>query len=225
MAQQTANMQADDAAIASAQLNLDFTSITSPIEGRVGLRLVDVGNLIHATDTTGLVTITQIHPITVIFTLPQDSLPSIQAAMTERKLPATAMTSDDKTVLSQGELLTTDNMIDQTTGTIRLKAVFQNPDSRLWPGQFVNVRLQVGTLKNALTIPSQAVQRGPNGLFVYAVKPDNTAAMQLVDIKQDDGTIAVVAKGLDDGVTVVTSGQSRLQNGVRLAATPAKANS
>ena len=225
MAQQSANIQADDAAIATAQLNLDFTSITSPIEGRVGLRLVDVGNLIHATDTTGLVTITQIHPIAVIFTLPQDALPQIQAAMAQRKLPVSAFTSDDKTVLSQGELLTTDNTIDQTTGTIRLKAVFQNADSKLWPGQFVNVRLQVGTLTNAMTIPSQAVQRGPDGLFVYVVKPDNTVAVQQIQLTQDDGTVAVVAKGLDEGAAVVTGGQSRLQNGAKVAVAPAKANS
>jgi multidrug efflux system membrane fusion protein len=225
VAQFTASLQGDDAAIAAAKLNLDFTNITSPIDGRVGLRQVDVGNLIHATDTSGLVTITQIHPIAVIFTLPQDTLPRIQAAMAKAKLQTVAYTSDDKTVLGQGELLTTDNTIDATTGTIRLKAVFNNPDNKLWPGQFVNVRLLIGTIDGALTVPSPAIQRGPNGLFVYVVKSDSTVALQLVDVRQDDGSVAVIDKGLDDGAQIVISGQSRLQNGVKVAATPVKANS
>jgi multidrug efflux system membrane fusion protein len=217
VAQLTANLQADDAAIATAQLNFDFCNITSPIDGRVGLRLVDVGNLIHATDTTGIVTIAQVQPIAMIFTLPQDSLPEIRAAMAKSTLPVIASTADDKTVLGRGQLLTTDNTIDQGTGTIRLKAVFDNKDDTLWPGQFVNARLQVGTLSNAMTIPSIALQRGPENLFVYVVKPDSTVAVQPVDVGQDDGTVVVVTKGLDDGVKVVTNGQSRLQNGTRVA--------
>jgi multidrug efflux system membrane fusion protein len=225
VAQFTASLQGDDASIAAARLNLDFTNITSPIDGRVGLRQVDVGNLIHATDTTGLVTITQIHPIAVIFTLPQDTLPRIQAAMAKAKLQTIAYTSDDKTILGQGELLTTDNTIDATTGTIRLKAVFNNADNKLWPGQFVNVRLMIGTIDGALTVPSPAIQRGPNGLFVYVVKPDSTVALQPIDVRQDDGSVAVIDKGLDEGVQVVTGGQSRLQNGSKVAATPVKANS
>jgi multidrug efflux system membrane fusion protein len=219
VAQLQANIKGDDATIDAARLNLQFTSITSPIDGRTGLRLVDPGNLIHATDTTGIVTITQIHPISVIFTLPQDTLPQIQTAMGKGKLPVLSYTADDKTMLGAGELLTTDNTIDQSTGTIRLKAVFQNQESRLWPGQFINVRLTLGTLRNALTVPSVAVQRGPSGLFVYVVKPDGTAAVQPVDVTQDDGQVAVIGKGLDDDVQVVTSGQSRLQNGTRVAAT------
>jgi multidrug efflux system membrane fusion protein len=217
VAQIQANIKGDDATIDAAKLNLQFTSITSPIDGRTGLRLVDQGNLIHATDATGIVTITQIHPISVIFTLPQDNLPQIQTAMAQGKLTVAAFTADDKTLLGSGERTTTDNTIDQTTGTIRLKAVFPNKDNRLWPGQFVNARLTIGTLKNALTIPSVAVQRGPSGLYVYLVKPDSTVAVQPVDVTQDDGQIAVIAKGLDDGVQVVTSGQSRLQNGTRIA--------
>jgi multidrug efflux system membrane fusion protein len=222
VAQIQANIKGDDATIDAAKLNLQFTSITSPIDGRTGLRLVDQGNLIHATDATGLVTITQIHPISVIFTLPQDNLPQIQNAMVQAKLTVLAYTADDKTLLGMGELLTTDNTIDQTTGTIRLKAVFPNRDNRLWPGQFVNARLTVGTLKNALTVPSVAVQRGPSGLFVYLVKPDSTVAVQPVDVTQDDGQVAVISKGLDDGVQVVTSGQSRLQNGTRIAGATAQ---
>ena len=219
VAQTQANIKGDDASIDSARLNLEFTSITSPIDGRTGLRLVDAGNLIHATDTTGIVTITQIKPISVTFTLPQDSLPSIQTAMAQGKLPVLAYTADDKQLLATGELLTTDNAIDPSTGTIKLKAVFANPDNRLWPGQFINVRLTLGTLKNVVTIPSVAVQRGPAGLYVYLVKPDGTASVQPIDVQQDDGIVAVISKGLDDGVQVVTSGQSRLQNGTRIAAT------
>ncbi len=225
VAQYQANIKGDEATVASARLNLDFTNITSPIDGRTGLRLVDPGNLIHANDQQGIVTITQIHPISMLFTLPQDHLPGIHAAMAKGRLTVQARTPDDKTDLSQGELLTTDNTIDTTTGTIRLKAVFPNTDDKLWPGQFVNARLQLGTLANVLTVPSVAIQRGVNGLFVYVVKPDNTAALQPVEVRQDDGTYAVISKGLDDGVQVVTNGQSRLQAGTRVAATPAKPNS
>src|ERR1019366_2035796 len=177
VAQFAATVQGDDANVQTAQLNLDFTTIMSPIDGRIGLRQVDAGNLIHANDIAGLITITQLHPIAVIFTLPQDNLPTIQAAMAKQALPAMAYTSNDRTLLSQGKLATTDNAIDQTTGTIKLKAVFDNPDNRLWPGQFVNVRLQVGVRSHALTVPSIAVQHGPDGLFVYVFKPDSTAAM------------------------------------------------
>lgn len=225
VAQLQATIQGDDANIAAAQLNLDFTNITSPIDGRTGLRLVDAGNLIHATDTTGLVTIAQIHPIAVTFTLPQDDLPEIQAAMAKQKLPVTAFTQDDRTALGEGTLETTDNAIDPTTGTIKLKAVFQNVDDKLWPGQFVNVRLQIGVQNNVLTVPSVAVQHGPDGLFVYVVKPDSTVAMQTVEVGQDDGKTAVIAKGLDDGTQVVINGQSRLQNGAKVSVTLAKANS
>ncbi len=225
VAQLTATQQGDDATVATAQLNLDYTTINSPIDGRTGFRLVDPGNLIHATDAAGLVTITQIHPIAIYFTLPQDTLPEIQAAMANAKLPVVAYTSDDKTQLSHGTLATTDNTIDQTTGTIKLKAVFDNPDARLWPGQFVNARLELKVLKGALTIPSNAIQHGPNGLFVYLVKPDSTVAVTPVDVIQDDSQLAVIGKGLEDSAQVVVAGQSRLQNGSKIAATPAKAAS
>ena len=165
-----ATIQGDDATVQTAQLNLDYTNITSPINGRTGFRLVDPGNLIHATDSTGLVTITQIHPIAIFFTLPQDTLPSIQAAMAKGKLPVTAYTSDDQTKLSVGELATVDNAIDQTTGTIKLKATFtEQRQGNLWPGQFVNARLLVRHRSQGRTvvIPSAAVQRGPKGEFVY----------------------------------------------------------
>ena len=225
VAQITATIQGDDATVATAQLNLDYTNIVSPIEGRTGFRLVDPGNLIHANDSTGLVTITQVHPIAIYFTLPQDTLPSIQTAMTKAKLPVSAWTPDDGTQLSQGELATIDNTIDQTTGTIKLKAVFQNADGKLWPGQFINARIRIGTLANAITVPSPAIQHGPAGLYVYAVKPDSTVAVTPVQVVQDDGQFAVIGKGLDDNVQVVVAGQSRLQNGTKVAASQAKASS
>ncbi len=219
-----AAVRGDAAQIAAAQLNLDFTHITSPVEGRVGLRLVDAGNYIRAADTNspGLVTIAQIQPIALTFTLPQDQLPAVQAAMERGKLTVAAYSSDDKQKLSEGELLTIDSTIDASNGTIKLKAVFGNQDNHLWPGQFVNVRLRIDTRKGATTIPTVAVQRGPNGLYVFVVKPDNTAAVQAVDVAQDDGQSAVIAKGVAPGDKVVTTGQSRLTTGTQVAAASAK---
>lgn len=223
VAQGEAGLQGDDAAIATARLNLGFTTVTAPIEGRVGLRQVDVGNQIHASDSQGIVSINQVHPIAVLFTLPQDQLPEVQTALRAEKLPVQAFTGDDRTLLSRGALLTVDNAIDAATGTIRLKAVFANADDHLWPGQFVNVRLQLTTRKNALTIPSDAVQHGPDGLYAYVIKPDNTAVVQRIEVTQDDNGVAVVGKGLDDGTQVVVAGQSRLANGTRVAVSDAKA--
>jgi multidrug efflux system membrane fusion protein len=220
-----ATVRGDDASVAAAQLNLDFTNITSPISGRVGLRMVDPGNLIHATDATGIISITQIHPIAVIFTLPQENLPAIQAAMAKGTLRVSAFASVGGALLGTGELMTTDNNIDPTTGTIKLKAKFPNADNMLWPGQFVTVGLQLGTLTNVVSVPSVAVQHGPTGLFVYVVNPDQTVTVRPVEVVQDDGRFAVIRKGLDDKVQVVTNGQSRLQNGTRVVATLAKANS
>ena len=222
--QAEATVHGDDATIAAAQLNLGFTRIVSPIEGRVGLRLVDAGNFIRVADnnSTGIVTITQIRPIALLFTLPQDTLGQVQAAMKRGKLPVLAYSSDDKTKLSEGQLLTMDSTIDVNTGTIKLKAVFSNTEDALWPGQFVNVRLQLDTRRDAPTVPTTAVQRGPDGLYVYLVKPDSTVTRQAVEIEQDDGTTAVVARGLEGGETVVASGQSRLTNGTRVAVSAPK---
>ncbi len=220
VAQAEAAVRGDEAQMAAAQLNLDFTRITSPLSGRVGLRLIDPGNYIRAADTnsTGLVTIAQIQPIALVFTLPQDALPKVQAAMKRGKLPVMAYSSDDRTKLSEGELLTLDSSIDVSTGTIKLKAVFANADDALWPGQFVNVRLRMETRTGATTVPSAAVQRGSNGLYVFTVKPDGTAAVQAVEVEQDDGKVAVIGSGLQVGDKVVTSGQSRLTNGTKVAA-------
>ena len=224
VAQAEANVHGGDASIAAAQLNLDFTRITAPIEGRVGLRQIDPGNYIRAADpaSTGIVTIAQIHPIALIYTLPQDALPEVQKAMRQGKLQVLAYGSDDRTKLSEGELLTIDSAIDASTGTIKLKAVFANTDDNLWPGQFVNVRTQLSIRHGALTVPSAAVQRGPNGLYVFLVKPDSTAALQPIDVDQDDGQTAVVAKGLSGGERVVLAGQSRLFIGAKVLGTEPK---
>jgi multidrug efflux system membrane fusion protein len=232
VSQTTATTQADDAQIAMAKLNLDFTRITSPIDGRVGLRLVDQGNLIHANDSAGIVTVNQIHPISMLFTLPQDVFPTVQDAMraSGEPLKVIAYSSDDKEKLSEGTLLTMDNAIDTSTGTIKLKAQFHNRDDRLWPGQFINAHLQLSIAKNAVTVPSAAVQRGVNGLYVYVVKPGNVAGLVPIEAGQDDGRVTIVTKGLTGTEQVITGGQSRLTDGTRLAsnaqssaATPAKA--
>ncbi len=224
VAQAEANVQGDDAAVSAAQLNLDFTKITAPLDGRVGLRQIDPGNYIRAADpaSSGIVTITQIHPIAALYTLPQDIMPQLQQVMRGGNLQVTAYSSDDRTELSKGELLTIDSVIDPSTGTIRLKAVFANADDNLWPGQFVNLRTRLDTRRGVLTLPSAAVQRGQDGLYVFVAKPDNTAALQPVEVGQDDGQVAVIDKGLNGGERVVLAGQSRLSVGAPVAATEAK---
>ncbi len=219
VAQLEAQLKADDATINAARVNVEYTNILAPFDGRMGLRQVDVGNVLRFADNSTaavIATISQIRPIVVLFTLPQDTLPLIQAAMAKGPLPVSAFSPDDRQELSRGELLTVDSAIDQTTGTIRLKAVFANADTRLWPGQFVNVRLQLEVQKNVVAVPSASVQRGPSGLFVYTVKDDQTIDMARVELGQDDGTLAVVRKGLDEGARVVTAGQSRLRVGAKV---------
>ena len=217
VAQTTAMTESDDAAITAARLNLEFTRIVAPISGRVGLRMVDPGNLIHANDAAGIVVINQIQPISVVFTLPQDSLPAVQdATRTTPGLPVLAYGSDGERLLSTGALLTVDNTIDSSTGTIRLKAIFANADERLWPGQFINARLQLDVARNAVVVPSNAVQRGPNGLYVYVIRAPDVAAVQPITLGQDDGQTAIVTQGLAGTETVVVAGQSRLTNGTRI---------
>jgi multidrug efflux system membrane fusion protein len=215
--QLTAAIAGDEAQVEAAQLNLSFCYITAPFDGRVGLRTVDPGNQVRAAEATSVMTLAQLHPISVTFALAQDHLPTIADAMANGALPVTARSSDEKTELDRGTLLTVDNAIDSTTGTIKLKATFPNPRNRLWPGQFVNVKLQVGIDKNALTVPTAAVQHGPDGVYVYAVKPDGTVDRRPVKLLRDDGVLAVLAGGLDEGQQVVTDGQSRLQAGSHVA--------
>jgi multidrug efflux system membrane fusion protein len=216
----TALVHGDEAAVAAAKVNLDYTTITAPFDGVMGLRQIDPGNVVRAADASGIVTIAQVHPIAVVFTMPQDALPAIRAGMAKGPLPVEAYATDDKTRLAEGELLTTDNTIDPATGTIKLKAVFANAASRLWPGQFVNVHLQADVLKNVVTVPSVAVQRGLNHLFVYVTRPDNTVAVAAVTMSHDDGHTAVIQSGVEPGQHVVVAGQSRLQNGSRVTITP-----
>jgi len=224
IAQLQAQIEGDQAAIDNAATQLSYTTITSPLNGRTGIRLVDQGNIIHATDTGGLVVITQLHPITVIFTLPEENLPEISAAMAKGQLTVFADTRGDDKPLDQGTLELVDNQIDQATGTIRLKATFPNKTNQLWPGQFVDVRLLLRTEQNVVTVPSTAIQRGPDGLYVYAVKPDATVELRPVGIGQiTDGT-AVVETGLDAGASVVTAGQYRLQPGTRVQTREAAAS-
>jgi multidrug efflux system membrane fusion protein len=221
VAQDVATLQGDEAALAVAQLNLSFCNIQSPIDGVVGLRMVDAGNLIHATDATGIVTVTQIKPISLVFTLPGSELIRVQQAMQAGTPRVLAYTSGSDTQLAAGTLLTPNNTIDTSTGTIQLKAVFPNEDKKLWPGLFVDARIQLATDHDAVTVPPQAIQHGPDGLYVYVVKPDQTAAEQAVKISYEDETAAVVTDGLTGGEDVVTAGQVRLQPGVKVQAKPA----
>ena len=219
-----ATIRADDALIAAAKVNLDYTTLIAPFDGTMGLRLIDPGNVVRAADTTGvgIVTIAQTKPIAVVFNLPQDSLPAIRAGMAKGKLLVTAHSADDKTQLAAGELITIDNTVDVATGTIRLKARFSNADTKLWPGQFIYARLQADVQKGVLTVPSIAVQRGPNNLYVFVIKPDNTAALTPVKIGQDDGQTVIITSGVEAGMQVVVNGQSRLQNGARVVPSQAK---
>jgi membrane fusion protein, multidrug efflux system len=210
----------DNAAIETAQFNLNNCVIRSPIDGRVSLYQVDIGNLIEVASQTGagIVSITQDKPISVVFTLPEAELGQVQAARAKGAVPVVATNSQDASqVLSTGTLVTPNNSIDTTTGTISLKATFANQDDHLWPGQSVNTRVQVGTLRNAVTVPTLAVQHGPDGLFVYVVKPDQTVAQQNIQVGYEDNGRSVVTKGLGSGQSVVVAGQSRLEPGTHVA--------
>jgi membrane fusion protein, multidrug efflux system len=211
-----AMVDSDKAQVESAKVNLDYCDIHAPISGRLGVRLVDVGNIIHASDTTGLVTITQTKPIFVTFTMAQENLHKIHEKQMEGDLKVQAYGTDGTTLLSDGKLTVIDNMVDQTTGTIRLKATFDNNDERLWPGEFVNVRLILSTRKGVPTVPAQTVQEGPDGKYVYIIKPDDTVARQSVEVASVQDGIAVVTKGLTAGQPVVVDGQYRLTEGARV---------
>jgi multidrug efflux system membrane fusion protein len=219
--QSVAQVAVDQAAIDSAKVNLDYTTVTSPLAGLTGIRLVDQGNIVHATDTTGLVVITQTHPISVIFTLPENLLDAInQERANGQVLTVYAYSSDDSTKLGEGKLALIDNQIDQTTGTIKLKATFDNPKNTLWPGEFVTAHLLLTTRKGGLTVPAQTVQRGPNGTFVWVIKPDTSVEMRDVKVGQINGGTALIDKGLAAGETVVVDGQYKVKVGVKVAATP-----
>lgn len=218
-----ATVQADQANVEAAQVQLDYTTIKAPLSGRTGIRLVDQGNIVHATDATGLVVITQLQPISVVFTLPQDQLQEVvhEMAATKTPLKVVAQGRDDQQTLGDGTLALVDNQIDQATGSVRLKATFPNKNYTLWPGQYVNIELLLKTLPQAVTVPSTAVQRGPDGMYVYVVKPDSTIAMQPVTIGSRRGGTTVIEKGLNSGERIVVAGQYRLQPGSKIDNAPA----
>lgn len=209
-------VRADQAQVDNVKLNLVYTRITAPVSGRAGLRQVDIGNIVHAADPNGLLIITQLQPISVIFNLPQDELPDVSKHMQKGQLSVDAYSRDDQTKLATGKLLTIDNQIDSTTGTGKLKAVFDNHDRSLWPNQFVNVHLLLEVRKNNVVVPAAAIQRGPQGTYVFAIKPDKTAEMRPVTVAFSEGTFSAVSQGLQQGELVVTDGQDKLQQGTRV---------
>ena len=223
VAQSQAAIKGDIAQIENAKLNLGYADIRSPIDGRLGAKLVDVGNLVHANDNTPLVMITELKPIFVSFTLPQETLDDIQENNKKAPLVVRAFSGDGKKELAQGKLTLIDNMIDQATGTIHLKARFDNDDERLWPGEFVNLRLILSTHKGVATVPQQTVQVGPNGYYAYVIKPDNTVERRTVEVASMQDGLAVISKGLAAGEKVVVDGQYRLTEGVRVNPTAAPA--
>jgi membrane fusion protein, multidrug efflux system len=212
----TATVALDQATIDTAKVNLAFTDIRAPIDGRTGQRLVDVGNVLQANQAVPLVNITRIKPIFVNFTVPQDVTDAIRRAQAAAPLAVMAFAADDKTQLSQGKLTLIDNQIDQATGTLRLKATFENADERLWPGEFVNVRLVIDTRVAAVTVPERAIMQGPEGYYAYTVNPDNTVQRHPVDVAGMQDGLAVVTQGIASGDKVVVDGQYRLSEGSRV---------
>jgi multidrug efflux system membrane fusion protein len=223
-----AQIKADEASVGNARTQLGYTTIRAPITGRTGMRRIDPGNIVRAVDTSGIVVVTQMQPIACIFTLPEEMLPAIMRAMAEGPVAVTALSRDGKTELDHGSVALIDNQIDQTTGTIRVKAIFPNAHDLLWPGEFVNARVLVRTVRGALTIPAAAVQRGPDGAFTYVVRPDSTVELRPIQIENENGSVAVVAGGLREGELTVTSNHYRLLPGAHVrdsavSAAPGKA--
>lgn len=215
--QYEAALVTDQALVDAAKLNLVYTRIVAPTDGRIGLRLVDQGNYVTMGDATGICVITLMRPISVLFTIPEDSLPRVRARLRDRAvLQVTALDRAQKNQLGVGKLETTDNQIDTTTGTVKLRALFDNPDEALFPNQFVNVRLLVDTLKDVTTVPVAAVQRGPAGIFVYRVKSDETVEIRVVETGETDGEKIAIVKGLEVGDEVVIDGTDRLRDGSKI---------
>ncbi len=209
-------VRTDQAQIDNAKLQIVYCHITAPFAGRVGLRQVDPGNIVHASDTNPMLILTQLQPIAVIFTLTEDVLPNVSQHMQKGALEVDAFSRDDQTKLATGKLLTIDNQIDPTTGTAKLKAVFSNTDNQLWPNQFVNANLLLETRKNSTVVPTAAILRGPQGTFVYAVNPDKTVQDRQVTVSLTQGDTTVITAGLNPGDMVVTDGQDKLQRGSRI---------
>jgi len=211
--QLTAQIASDDAAIANAQTQLDYTAVKSPIPGVAGLRQVDIGNIVNASTQTGMVTIAQIEPIAVIFTAPEEQLAYINEAQARQPLKVIAITTDGKKPLAEGSLAVVNNQVDTTSGTIRLKAVFANKNHALWPGQSVSTRLLVTTLKDATVVPDDAIQHGTDGLYAYAVNQDNKAELHKVKVRQSIDGRSVIEEGLSPGQQVITAGQYKVSPG------------
>ena len=221
VAQLTAQLAADDAAISNAQTQVDYTTVKAPISGVAGLRQVDVGNIVNASTQTGIVTIAQIEPIAVIFTAPEDQLPYINEAQSTQPLKVIALTTDGKKTLSDGTLSVINNQVDTTSGTIRLKAVFDNKNHALWPGQSISTRLLVKTLKDATVVPDDAIQHGNDGLYAYAVNQDNKAEGGKLKVSYSIDGRSVVDDGLSPGQQVITAGQYKVQPGTLVSTTVA----
>jgi multidrug efflux system membrane fusion protein len=206
-------IKGDQGAIDNAQTQLDYTTIRSPLTGKVGFRLVDPGNIVHATDTTGIVTIVKLQPISVVFTAPEESVSAINKALAAGVVPVSALSSDGLTTLAEGRLALVNNAVDQGSGTIQMKAIFDNADNVLWPGLSVSTRLLINTLKQVVVVPEDAIQRGPNGLYVFVVGDDNKAKSTDVQVGQEGNGQSVILHGLSSGERVVIAGQYRLQQG------------
>jgi multidrug efflux system membrane fusion protein len=206
-------VRTDQAQIDNAKLQIVYCNITAPFTGRVGLRQVDPGNIVHAADTNPMLILTQLQPIAVIFTLPEDQLPMVAQHMKNSTLLVEAYSRDNQTKLATGKLETIDNQIDPTTGTAKLKAVFDNKDNQLWPNQFVNANLLLETRKKSTVLPTAAILRGPQGTFVYRVKPDKTVEARTVTVSVSQGNTSAIAGGVNPGDIVVTDGQDKLQTG------------
>jgi len=209
--QLVATLDADDAAIETAQTQLDYTKITAPSDGRIGVRLVDPGNLVHASDAGPIATLVLAQPAAVMFTLPSRSLDDVRRAMDRGAIEVTAYDQDNRLPLSSGTLLTVDNTVDQATATIRLKAMFPNADDRLWPGEFVNARLLLETRSDVVAVPPTAVQRGPQGLFAWVVTAENIAVVKKIEVGPATDDLVIITSGLNDGDRVVIDGQYKLQ--------------
>jgi multidrug efflux system membrane fusion protein len=225
IAQLTAQLKSDAAAIDNARTQLDYTSIRSPIDGRTGIRQVDPGNNVHAADSAGIVVVTQIEPISVIFSLPEEAFARLSAALQRGPVPAVALSRDGREQLDEGTVALIDNQIDQTTGTLRVKATLPNRQRTLWPGEFVNMRVLAQVQRQVLTIPASAIERGPDGLFTYRVQANSSVAVAPITTGATSNDVVVVESGLKAGERVVASNQYRLQPGARIRANSARAAS
>jgi multidrug efflux system membrane fusion protein len=218
-----AQIKGDQAAIDNAQTQLSYTTIRSPLTGKTGFRLVDPGNIVHASDTTGIVSVVKLQPISVVFTAPEEQVPQINKALAAGTVPVAALSTDGSKTLSQGRLALVDNAVDQASGTIRMKATFDNKDNVLWPGLSVMTRLLIDTAQQAVVVPNDAIERGPNGLYAFVVDDQNKVAIRLIKLGDQGADRSVILKGLTPGEKVVVEGQYRLQEGSVVKAGQAEA--